>query len=40
MWYPYQAISQETVKLFIAALNNDEVKTTQADKDLSLIDEF
>lgn len=30
MWYPYQAISQETVKLFIAALNNDEVKTEMA----------
>ena len=26
MWYPGQALNQEIVKLFIAALNNDEVK--------------
>ena len=26
MWYPGQTLNQEIVKLFIAALNNDEVK--------------
>lgn len=26
MWYPMQAISQETVKFILAVLNNDEVK--------------
>lgn len=26
MWYPGQAVSQEVIKLIVAALNNDEVK--------------
>lgn len=26
MWYPGQAVSQEVIKIIVAALNNDEVK--------------
>lgn len=26
MWYPYQGVSQEVVKLILAALNNNEIK--------------
>ena len=26
MWYPGQALNREIVQLFIAALNNDEIK--------------
>lgn len=30
MWYPYQAVSEDVVRLIIAALNNDEVKAELA----------
>ena len=26
MWYPGQALNREIIQLFIAALNNDEIK--------------
>jgi len=26
MWYPYQGVSQEVVRLILAALNNNEIK--------------
>lgn len=30
MWYPYQPISQEVIKLIVGALQNDEVKSELA----------